>query len=383
MGEQQRDVEESRRLEEMMANFTRRKALRILGGSPSLFLARRGFGFKETSFPKDAIIRTVLKDLHPSELAGGSTLFHEHMSLSSAYNNKIRATTAQGRGLPAPASEDTYFMEDLGLMSDELAAAKKDGVACLVDGGHPDMGRSVPFLKQLSSRSGMHIVASGGYYTEPFYPPEIKTMSEEQIAQELTRQAQTEPLGAFGEIGSWDEITEIERKVFRAVARAHHATNIPIFSHTGVPGKSALEQLDIFEKAGVKPQHVVIGHLGNLVDPEVKVHTAICRRGAYVGFDRQGGANDDRQVPMVVALIAAGYAQNVLLSSDFANAAQLKRNGGPGYAKTVTVFAPKLRAAGVNDDTLHGILVDNPRRFLAFVPKWPRKQAFIWNKRSS
>jgi predicted metal-dependent phosphotriesterase family hydrolase len=29
--------------------------------------------------------------------------------------------------------------------------------------------------------------------------------------------------------------------------RAHLATNIPIFTHTGIPGKSALEQLDIFE----------------------------------------------------------------------------------------------------------------------------------------
>jgi phosphotriesterase-related protein len=258
-------------------------------------------------------------------------------------------------------------------MTGELTAAKKDGLACLVDGGHPDMGRSVEFLKQLSSRSGLPIVASGGYYTEPFYPPEIRTMSEEQIARELIHQTETEPLGAFGEIGSWDEITDVERKVFRAVARAHLATNVPIFTHTGIPGKSALEQLDIFESMGVKPQHVVIGHLGGLVDPQVQVHKAICKRGAFVGFDRQGGPNDDRQVPMVVSLIAAGYAQNVLLSSDFASAPQLKRNGGAGYAKTVTVFGPKLRAAGVTEETLHSILVDNPRRFLAFVPKSPRR----------
>src|SRR5580704_6692646 len=110
-------------------------------------------------------------------------------------------------------------MEDLDLMVEEMSAAKKDGVACLVDGGHPDMGRSLDFLKQLSSRSGLPIVASGGYYTEPFYPPEIATWSEDKIAQELIHQANTEPLGAFGEIGSWDLITDIERKVFRAVSK--------------------------------------------------------------------------------------------------------------------------------------------------------------------
>jgi predicted metal-dependent phosphotriesterase family hydrolase len=54
-------------------------------------------------------------------------------------------------------------------------------------------------------------------------------------------------------------------------------------------------------------------------------------------------------------------------------AQQLTRNGGAGYAKTVTVFGPKLREAGVSQDTLHAILVDNPRRFLAFVPKRRRK----------
>jgi predicted metal-dependent phosphotriesterase family hydrolase len=45
-----------------------------------------------------------------------------------------------------------------------------------------------------------------------------------------------------------------------------------------------------------------------------------------------------------------------------------------GYAKTLTVFLPKLKAAGATDQVLHQITVDNPRRFLAFVPKRPRKK---------
>ena len=35
-------------------------------------------------------------------------------------------------------------------------------------------------------------------------------------------------------------------------------------------------------------------------------------------------------------------------------------------------LSDKLKAAGVNDATLHRILVDNSRRFLAFVPKRAR-----------
>ena len=44
-----------------------------------------------------------------------------------------------------------------------------------------------------------------------------------------------------------------------------------------------------------------------------------------------------------------------------------------GFVAIPTVFVPKLRAAGVKEDVLHAILVDNPRRFLAIVPKTPRK----------
>jgi phosphotriesterase-related protein len=235
------------------------------------------------------------------------------------------------------------------------------------------MGRDINFLRQLSTRSGMPIVAGAGFYTQPFYPKEISTMSEEQITQALIKQVEADPVGVFGEIGSWDDISADERKVFRAIGKAHLATNLSIFTHTGIPGKSALEQLDLLEDAGVKPNRIVIGHVGNLVDVNVQVQKAICRRGAFIGFDRQGGPGDAQQVPMVMALIEAGFADNLMFSADIASAAQMKRNGGQGYAKTLTVFVPKLKAAGASDEVLHGIMVDNPRRFLAFVPKKPRK----------
>jgi phosphotriesterase-related protein len=254
-------------------------------------------------------------------------------------------------------------MRDADLMAEELGLVKREGIACIVDAGHPDMGRDINFLRQVAMKSGVPIVVGGGFYNQAFYPKEISAMSEDQIVQAIFKQVDADTVGVFGEIGSWDEITADERKVFRAIGKAHVATNIPIFTHTGIPGKSALEQLDLLEDAGVKPDRVVIGHLGNLVDPNVYVHKTICRRGAYVGFDRQGSNGDAQQVPMVMALIEAGFADHLMFSADASR----------GYAKTVTVFVPKLKAAGVSDEILHRILVDNPRRFLAFVPKRPRK----------
>jgi hypothetical protein len=35
--------------------------------------------------PKDAIIRTVLRDVRPADLGQGATMFHEHLSLSDPF----------------------------------------------------------------------------------------------------------------------------------------------------------------------------------------------------------------------------------------------------------------------------------------------------------
>src|SRR5262245_15086484 len=380
------------------SGWTRREALGMLGMGAVAAAMPEFVSAAPPTFPRGAIIRTILKDYAPDELAGGATLFHEHMSFASDFMTRWTGYAAEtravngppppaggggragaapagaggGRGAAAAEPSGPFFMQDADLMAEEMRIAKSEGITCIVDGGHPDMGREINFLRRISMASGMPIVAGGGFYTQPFYPKELATMSEEQITQALIKQTDTDQIGAFGEIGSWDYMTATERKVFRAVGKAQLATNLPIFTHTGIPGKAALEQLDIFEDVGVKPNRIVIGHVGNLVDPQVQVHKALCRRGAFIGFDRQGAPGDAQQVPLVMALLEAGFAENLMFSADISNAGQMKKNGGQGYAKTLTVFVPKIKAAGASDEVLHTIMVDNPRRFLAFVPKKPR-----------
>ena len=278
--------------------WTRREALGLLGMGVAAAALPEFASAATLTFPKGAVIRTVLKDYAPDELAGGSTLFHEHVSFADNFmtrwggyaadtrrENALPGAPAPGAGAqgagrsggpagapPSPPSTPSgkYFMQDLDYQVEEMRIAKSEGISCIVDGGHPDMGRDITFLRQLSEKSGLPIVAGAGFYTQPFYPKEISTMSEDQIYQALLKQVEAEPVGVFGEIGSWDYITKDERKVFRAVGRASVTTNLPIFTHTGIPGKSALEQLDLLEDVGVDPKKVVIGHVGNLVDPNVE-----------------------------------------------------------------------------------------------------------------
>src|SRR5262245_46011789 len=176
--------------------ITRRTALEMIGIGAVYAAAVPKAAFAQTlPFPKGAIIRTLFKDYAPEELAGGATLFHEHMSLGPDFNDKFRAASAAVRaaqGLPAlparaggppPAPPGPDPMRDVALMAEELATAKRDGVACIVDGGHPDMGRDLNFVRQASMKSGVPVVAGCGFYSQPFYPKEISTMSEEQIVQ--------------------------------------------------------------------------------------------------------------------------------------------------------------------------------------------------------
>ena len=122
------------------ARPTRREALHRLGASTILAAGAlsASSAARSATFPSKAIIRTILADLPPGALASGATLFHEHMSFSSEFMGKLvplmfpqRAANAGGPQPPRPGEK--YFLEDLDLMVDELSAARKDGVVCLVD----------------------------------------------------------------------------------------------------------------------------------------------------------------------------------------------------------------------------------------------------------
>jgi phosphotriesterase-related protein len=298
----------------------------------------------------------VRGDISPDAI-NGVTLFHEHLSIK--------------------LSPDRPFgTDDVDNVVREIRTAAVEGVGCIVDGGHPDMQRDMDAVLRVANETDVHVVASGGYYMDRYYPPEIATMDEDQIAEDLAAEAARDQLGAFGEIGQNSnaaEMTPDELKVFRAVGKAHVATGLPIFTHnaygTGenVRPDAGLTQLDVLESVGVRPDHIVIGHACCLDDPSASVLIEIAERGAFVGFDRvTGGRVDDPQkVVTIMAFLEAGHADKLLISSDFTGRRSERR---PGYGNSLTVFAPLLREAGVDEDVLGAIQRDNPRRFLAFVP---------------
>ncbi len=348
------------------ARYTRREALGLLSAAAGAGVVAAGTGglplqaqqrftsVEPPNFPAGAIIRTLQGDLDPSELANGATLFHEHVG-----------------------------QDDVDLAVNELRECAFNGLGCIVDAA---TGRrtadQVRNLNAIANQSDVRIVMAGGYFEDigfSIYPVRVAEMSEDQLVEELVSDAAAQRWGAFGEIASSLEMRPDEGKVHRAVARAHLRTGLPLFTHT--PHEScpscAMDQMDIIEGQGVDFSHVVIGHMAT-IKPEhdpLGTHKEVARRGAFIGLDTLGHEMGRSDIPahdkvrMVQDLLEAGLEDHILLSSDQGNIRQFNRYYGHGWASVLMQFVPKLRFAGVPEEAIRKILVDNPRRFLAFVPK--------------
>lgn len=329
-----------------------------------------------------AIVRTAVRDLAPADLTG-VTLVHEHLGDGTAGTDPATAPT-----------------QDAVWMAAELRAAAAAGVHCVV-AAQPELppARTLDYLIELSRRSGVHIVPAGGLLMLARYPDAVRTAGEEELAELLVRAADAGRFGVFGENGVTNGAADLapeEKRVFRALGRAQASTGLPILTHnnysTGphVAPEIGLWQLDLLEAGGAEPRACAIGHVCCLADPGTRVARALARRGAFVAFDRlsrqEQWVSDQDRIVAIRALLDAGYEDRILFSSDYGgtlNAATGERNsytgplhardGGPGYARVVSLFLPKLRRAGVDEATIRRITIDNPRRFLAFVPRDARR----------
>jgi phosphotriesterase-related protein len=288
-------------------------------------------------------------------LADGLIYAHEHLWLD--------LTTPED-----PAGR----LDRLDLIAEELVELKQLGVAALIEQTCRGMGRDVGRLRQLQLASGVQIIPSTGFYHQRFHPPELAHLSVDEIAALLEEELGTgldgtgvRPL-VLGEIGgSGSVLHPDEEKVLRAVARVarHQAVVVATHAHLGQGG---LRQLQILCEEGLAPARILIGHLD--LAPSLEDVLAVARQGAYVGFDTVGKeryAPDERRLAWIVALCQAGLAERLLLSCDISRNSYLQRLGGQGYAYLVRDFLPRLQAAGLPAATIEGLVVRNPRRFLA------------------
>jgi phosphotriesterase-related protein len=286
----------------------------------------------------------------------GITLPHEHLLI-----DLYRVTTLSD-----------HLLDDSALAAAELKEYRAAGGGALVDLTTPDIGRNPAALRWISEQTDVHVITGCGWYREPFYPPSVYTTSTNALAAMLVEEIEhgigdtgVRP-GVLGEIGTEkDRFTAVMERVFRAVARAHMRTGLPIFTHTSA-GTLALEQLELLQEEHVDLRRVVVGHADGRMDHDY--HVAIARTGAVLSFDRVGRkliADPRRHVATIARLAGEGFLGQVLISHNVSLKSHLHLYGGPGYDYLLNVFVPLLREAGLTEEQVHTLLVENPRRMLS------------------
>lgn len=318
----------------------------------------------EDAVPARGRVETVLGPVDPAAL--GWVLPHEHTAIALWH---------------IPGRWDYWELRrDEPVIVEELAAFRAAGGGTIVDLTLDGVGRDPDWLAGLARSTGLHIVMGAGWYRGAHYPAEalVDRRSVDELADVIVRDATVGVgesgirAGIIGEIGTdkpW--LSAQEERVHRAAARAARRTGLAITTHA-VQSAVGLAQLDVFEAEGADLSRVVVGHADSHPDPAY--HRAIVERGATVEFDFLGMAftplerhGEGRLVELPGDLLAAGHVERVLLSQDVCHDSQLRRYGGNGYAYLADTFLPRLREAGVSDEEIRTMTVDNPRRLLTIA----------------
>jgi len=355
--------------------------------------------------PMTGKVQTVLGAIDAGEL--GVTLHHEHFLVSTAIRfREPDETSLKALALQPVSLENLGWiryhpqsnLDNLQFLDEELAIEealrfKRAGGVSVVDMTNIGIGRDPLALARISRATGLNVVMGAGYYTEATVPQEVRTgLTEDKMVDRIVRDI-TDGVGTtgiragiIGEIGTEWPMSDFERMSLRASARAQKETGAPINVHTGTSPSSPFEIVSVLEAAGADLSRVGISHVDSRIfDHRIAVELA--RTGVYLGYDsfslegwyerrtvlsednplKCDVPNDAGRLNEILALIADGFLDQVLISHDLCMKHRLWKWGGPGYSHILDNVVPLMREKGFTEEQIQGILVENPKRLMQFV----------------
>ena len=341
-------------------------------------------------------VMTVLGPVAPEQL--GQTLIHEHVLFDLGVY--YRALVERGETpLPdkplaiedlylvrhnVPALRDNTVQRDIAVAAAELGHYKRLGGGTVVEVSSIGLEPDPAGLAELAHRTGLHIVAGTGYYIGASHPPELADKSAEQVADEMLRDFRDGfpgtdvRAGVIGEIGTTEPLTPTEEVVLRASGMVQANTGAALVLHPDSIHRSydpIAGTLGLLERAGARLDKVVISHCDDRLFANPEAYGRLAALGPTLAFDTFGKhhfyprrgrqyPNDDTRIALVARLVAEGLAESLVLAHDVCYKHDLVRWGGDGYGHISRNILPRLRAAGVPDDAIHQMMVENPRRLL-------------------
>jgi phosphotriesterase-related protein len=306
----------------------------------------------------------------------GTTLMHEHVFVLTP---DVLANYGH-----------EYWDEELRVADavDKLTRLRALGVETIVDPTVVGLGRYIPRVARVNAEVDINIVVATGLYTFDELPRFLQNQGpgtllggEEPMTEMFVRDVR-EGIGGTGVKAAFLKgvveekgITGDQERVHRAIAATHRETGVPITVHTNSEHRTGTLALDLYEAEGVDLTKVVVGHAGDSNDLDYL--RSLADRGATLGCDRFGLDRynpTDRRVATVAELCAQGYTDRIVLAHDascyidfyLGDAAQSElRRRAPNwhYEHISRDVLPALRDAGVSDEQITTMMVDNPRRY--------------------
>ena len=306
-------------------------------------------------------VETLRGPIDTAEL--GFSLMHEHVFVLSE---------GVAQNFPSVWNEE----EEIISAREKLAELPEIGVDTIVDLTVWGLGRDIPRLRKIVGDIPVNVIVATGAYTYNELPPFFQNRDADAMAglfvKDITDGIQGTDVKAAILKCATDEpgVTPGVEKVLQAVARAHRRTGVPISTHTHSGTKRGLEQQTIFEQEGVDLSRVVIGHSGDTED--VDYLEELLKRGSYIGMDRFGidvMLSFEKRVAIVAKMCERGHADRMVLAHDAAcyidwYPVEILRQTVPNwhYRHISEDVLPALRAAGVSDEQIQQMTVENPRR---------------------
>ena len=350
--------------------------------------------------PADPHVMTVLGPVAPEAL--GPTLIHEHVLFDlSVYHRQL--VTRGEAALPdeplgmehlyvlrhnVPALLDNTIQRDLDVAAAELAHYKRLGGGTVVDVTSTGLVPDPAGLAEIARRTGLHLVAGTGYYIGISHPPELAAKSAEQVAEEMLRDftdgfpGTDVRAGVIGEIGTSEPLTPTEAVVLRASGMVQAQTGAALVLHPDSTHRSyepIARTLDLLERAGARLDKVVISHCDDRLHVAPEVFARLAALGPSLAFDTFGKQHyypyrgrqypsDQQRIDLLARLVADGLTDALVLAHDVCYKTDQVTWGGDGFGHLPRNILPRLRAAGISDDAIHRMTVENPRRLLPLSP---------------
>ena len=342
-------------------------------------------------------IRTVTGDVPADDI--GRTLTHEHLLYTY------------------PGGEydhlSSFTLDDA---VERISRELKDGMdrygyATIVDMTPCEVGRNPELMKRVAQKTGCNVIAVSGFFPESMGVPYwFKRQTVDELADFYVRDitegmvfagTQTDIKAGAIKIATGQEgvnpkpspvgpngrhISASEDRLIRAAGRAQKRLGICINTHTDpqdyIVTNPGIEQLDIIEEEGGDPAKVIIGHA--FIEPRsVEQIVDICKRGANVQVDHMGipwrhdntEELDESMARFMCEVADRGFLSQMTITYDrwFFNPRGPATDENPqllnekvslGYL--FESFAPRLERKGFRLRDLETMLVDNPKRILAF-----------------